>query len=81
MYKNRTSLLPNLGVIALSGYILKFCLGHNINTIRDINLQLFLNKRLFGEHPLVIPILLFSATFSYISTEVSIFLIKYFSNA
>ena len=30
---------------------------HNINTMRDITLQPFSNKRLFGEHPLVLAIL------------------------
>ena len=39
-------------------FILEFCPEHNINTFRDINLQpLF--KRLFEEHPSVLPILLF----------------------
>ena len=39
--------------------MLKFCQEHNINTIRDINLQPFSNKHLFREHPSVLPILLF----------------------
>ena len=51
MYKNHASLLHNLGVIAFA--ILNFCPELNINTIRDINLQPFLNKHLFGEHPSV----------------------------
>ena len=39
--------------------ILKFCPEHNINTTRDINLQPFSNKYIFGEHPSVLLILLF----------------------
>ena len=31
-----------------------------MSIIRDINLQPFSNNNLFGEHPLVLPILLFS---------------------
>ena len=38
--------------------ILKFCPEHNINSIRDSNLQRFLNKHLAGEHTLVFTILL-----------------------
>ena len=51
MYKNHNSLLHNLGVISFVIHAL--CQEHNINTIRDINLQ-----HLFGEHPSVLPILL-----------------------
>ena len=39
--------------------IFKICPEHNINNVRDINLHPFLNKRLFGEHPSVVSILLF----------------------
>ena len=39
--------------------ILNFCPEHNINTIRDTNLPPFTNKRLFGAHSSVLPILLF----------------------
>ena len=60
MYKNHNSRLHNIGVIALC-YTYFFCPEHTINIIRDINLQPFLNKHLFGEHPLVLPIPLFSA--------------------
>ena len=45
MHKSHFSLLHNLAVIAL--VILKLCPKHNINTIRNVNLQPFLNKRLF----------------------------------
>ena len=53
MYKNYNY----LWIISelLSFLILKNC----PETIRDINLQPFSNKRLFGEHPSVLPILLF----------------------
>ena len=56
MYKNHNYLLHSLGVLPF--VILKFCPEHNINTIRDINLQPFSNKCLFGEHPSVSPIFL-----------------------
>ena len=54
MYKNHNSLLHNIGVIALH-YTKFFGPEHNINIIRDINLQPFSNKHLFGEHPSVLP--------------------------
>ena len=50
MYKKHTcnSLLHKIGVIAQCyTFELKFCPEHNINTTRDINLQLFLSKPLF----------------------------------
>ena len=59
MCKNHNSLLHNVGVIAIC-YTYFFCPEHNINIVRDINLQPFLNKHLFGEHLMVLPILLFS---------------------
>ena len=62
MYKNHHSLLHNLGVIVLFIY-LHFVQGININITRDINLQPFLYKRLFGEHPSVLLILLLYAEF------------------
>ena len=37
----------------------KFCPEYNIKTTSDINLQPFLNKPFFGEHPSVLQILLF----------------------
>ena len=40
--------------------ILEFCAEHNINTIRDIDLQPLLNNRIFEEHPSFLPILLTS---------------------
>ena len=36
----------------LAFLILEICPEHDINTIRDINLQPFSYKRLFGEHPI-----------------------------
>ena len=37
---------------------LNVCPGHNINIIRDYNVQPFSTKHLFGKHPSVLPILL-----------------------
>ena len=39
--------------------MLRFCQEYNFKIIRDINLQPFLNKNLFGELPSALPILLF----------------------
>ena len=58
VYKNHKSLLHNIGVIALCYTF--FCPEHNMNIIKDINLQPFSNKQLFGEHPSVLQILLLS---------------------
>ena len=40
--------------------ILEFCPEHNINTIRNMNLQPLANNRIFGEHLWFLPNLLIS---------------------
>ena len=52
MYKNHNYDMFCIISELLPFLILKICPEHNINTIRDINLQPFSNKHLFGEHPI-----------------------------